>query len=124
MPIVDERAWAWFQGSDTGTSSMTIWSVMTGLAVRHTDVPHDPDDFGRCYRLLQRFPEWSTRLDEVAAKFPAWGPLVRAWPELTRRYERALARNLKRAPKMYRRIRELVDEGYAAARAEKERAAS
>jgi hypothetical protein len=49
----------WLQGRDTGTSSVTICSVITGLPSHHGhyDVPHDPDDFGRCYRLLKLLPE-------------------------------------------------------------------
>ena len=81
----------WIVGRDTGISSKTIWSVMMGAVPEnphpfHFDVPHDPDDFGRCYRLLQAVPEWRGRLPEVAARFPEWGPLVDAWGELEEMY--------------------------------------
>ena len=50
---------AWLTNGDTGISSKTIWLVMMGRrlgANDWADVPHDPDDFGRCYRLLQVMP--------------------------------------------------------------------
>jgi len=58
----------WLHGLDTGVSSETIYSVMTGhnvLTCGEGDAPHDPGDFGRCYRLLKLFPEWRERLAEV-----------------------------------------------------------
>ena len=75
----------WMRGDDTGISSKTIWRVMMEARTLSdsNDVPHDPDDFGRCHRLLERFPKWRARLGEVAAIFPAWAPLVREWNALT-----------------------------------------
>jgi len=87
VPATPEQ---WAKGRDTGTSSMTIYSVMMGVPVDRADVPHDPDDFGRCYRLLQLFPAWKTRLDEVAARYPAWRSLVQEWDALESLYEDAL----------------------------------
>lgn len=84
----DDEAARWFAGSDTGTSSKTIWSVMTGRRVDRVDIPYDADDFGRCHRLLEQFSSWRDRLAEVAEKYPAWAPLVAAWDELTSLYQR------------------------------------
>lgn len=98
---------AWVTNGDTGTSSLTIWSVFTGRPSPHKryDIPHDPDDFGRCYRLLKVMPSWLGRLGEVAAVYPAWAPFVKAWDELTRLYEEELPSG--RAPKCYARMQEL-----------------
>jgi hypothetical protein len=115
MLTIDPKAWAWFMSGDTGTSSKTIWSVMTGIPIDCADVPYDPSDFGRCHRLLEKFPEWRERLGEVAARYPVWGPLVREWPALTRRYVRAIEQGRKSAPKMWHRMETLVDEGRLAA---------
>lgn len=101
----------WIIGRDTGLSSMTIWEFMTGLPVwelhrwsgLHT--PRDPSDFGRCYRLLQHFPEWRSRLPEMAEAKPEWAPLVAAWDELVALYEEELPSG--RAPKLYERMQEL-----------------
>lgn len=83
----------WLTHGDTGTSSMSIFYVMIGLVVVPTqcggdlDIPYDSEDFGRCYRLLQSFPEWRKRLDDVAVKLPKWGPLIERWGELEALYE-------------------------------------
>lgn len=79
----------WLLGNDTGLSSLTILSVMCARpqALHYPRTPSDNSDFGRCYRLLQRFPDWKPRMSEVSARYPAWGPLVREWDELTSLYE-------------------------------------
>lgn len=95
---------AWLANGDTGISSETIWSVMTGLPVQRHGYPYDPADFGRCYRLLRVMPSWRARLPEVAARFPrsAWPALIEAWDELTALYEEELpARTL---PRLYARM--------------------
>ncbi len=112
MESVDLRLVRWLTGRDTGVSSKTIAAVLAGAVDPHAraftyDVPADPDDFGRCYRLLLLMPEWRARLPEVAERFPAWTPLVDAWDELTAMYERAVASGTGRADEMYQRMREL-----------------
>lgn len=101
----------WLLSGDTGISSYTICAVMTGSKMKGPDVPHDPSDFGRCYRLLQNFPEWRARLPEVAAAYPIWGPMVAAWDELTALYEEEKQNKSGKAPELYERMRALVDEG-------------
>lgn len=77
----------WLFDGDAGVSSKTIWSVMTGVDPKTSFCyPCDPDDFGRCHRLLVRFPEWRERMGEVAAKYPRWAPMVREWDALTAAY--------------------------------------
>lgn len=80
----------WLLSHDTGISSKLICAVMTGSTQRKgfdAWTPSDPDDFGRCYRLLKHFPSWVDRLDEVGRHYPRWKPLIDAWPELTAMYE-------------------------------------
>jgi hypothetical protein len=98
----------WLTCGDTGLSSITIWSVMTGRKPPRfrPSVPIDPADFGRCHRLLQRFPEWRVRLGEVGAAYPEWAGLVRCWDELTALYEQELPRGT--APKLYARMQGLL----------------
>lgn len=83
----------WLLEGEVGVSSKTIWAVMMGVVKArrqcdnwHYDVPHDPDDFGRCYTLLILFPKWRKRLAEVCAIFPKWTPFVREWPTLEKMY--------------------------------------
>lgn len=100
----------WIVSYDTGVSSKTIWAVMMGAISGQEpwstfNVPHDPADFGRCYRLLKAIPEWRPRLHEVAERFPKWAPLIAAWDELTALYEEEVASGT--APKLYARMRQL-----------------
>jgi hypothetical protein len=97
---------AWICGCDTGTSSKTIFSVMTGSPTGRADIPYDPDDFGRCYRLLKLIPEWRQRLGEVSEKYSKWIPLVEHWDELTDLYESGLSKD--DCHKLYTRMQELL----------------
>lgn len=106
----------WFFGTDTGISSATIFSVLADQkAIRdgarasaqfRPDVPHDPSDFGRCHRLLERFPAWRQRLAEVAEAYPDWKPFVEHWDELTALYLEESPTG--RCPKLYYRMQELT----------------
>ena len=78
----------WFFGPDAGTSSLTIFSVLSRHSHRlpadfRPGTPSDASDFGRCHHLLERLPGWRVRMDEVAVKYPKWKPLVERWDELT-----------------------------------------
>lgn len=121
MSTVQQRAATWIVSRDTGTSSQTIWSVMMGAEPAHASEPSDPDDFGRCYRLLKLIPEWKPRLSEVAARYPVWTALVAHWDELTALYEDELQNGPmskygnRMAPRTYDRMKELIDEGRIAA---------
>lgn len=105
----------WLQGTDTGISSKTIFFVMTGrhwLNARFgPDVPHDPSDFGRCYRLLELFPAWEDRLQEVAARHVEWTPFVREWARMKKLYERDLPTGL--CTELYLLMQGLKKDGYA-----------
>lgn len=108
---------AWINGPDTGISSATIWQIATGwdaprYATFGPDVPHDPADFGRCYRLLQAFPWMRDKLSSVAACVPKWGPMVREWDRLTALYEEELPTG--EAPKLHALLHQLEGEGYEA----------
>jgi len=106
----------WILCGDTGISSQTIWAVMVGvvngknLPTRFRfDVPHDPADFGRCFRLLLRFPEWKGRLNEVAEAFPKWRPMVENWGRMSEVYLRDLATGKSR--ELFDLMVELEEEG-------------
>ncbi|KKM01981.1 hypothetical protein LCGC14_1788920 [marine sediment metagenome] len=111
MNSINSRAYTWITGTDTGLSSKTIWGVMMGVQVAWAGVPRDPDDFGRCYRLLRLIPEWLKRLPGVERAYPEWGPLIREWPRLSRMYTTAINRGWKGAPKMFDLMQGLINEG-------------
>ena len=102
-----EKPVDWIVGDDTGTSSVTIWAVMMGAKAARSGVPHDPSDFGRCYRLLRAFPEWRARMPEVAKTYPAWAPFVEKWDQLTALFEEEVQRKDGKAPKLYEFIQGL-----------------
>lgn len=102
---------AWLASGDTGISSETIWGVMMGRDMASAarfgnSPPYDPDDFGRCHRLLESMPGWRPRLAEVAEKFPAWKMIVKAWDELDALY--LTERPGGSCPRLYARMQELT----------------
>jgi hypothetical protein len=105
---------AWLLGSDTGTSSKTIFSVLAAsealrsraLGRGYASTPSDPADFGRCHRLLERFPAWRERLGEVAETYPKWTPLVREWGHMADLYLEELPSG--NCPKLYKLMKELL----------------
>jgi hypothetical protein len=110
----------WLLGPDTGISSKSIFSVLASTDVLRVsakaqlgsfgaDVPHDPSDFGRCYRLLEKFPAWRERLNEVAAAIPKYGPMVREWAQMEALWSEES--RSRKAPKLYELMRALEDEG-------------
>lgn len=94
----------WAVGPDTGLSSKTIWRKMMGVPGQ-VDVPHDPDDFGRCHRLLSAIPGWRDRIGEMST-VPGWESLAPAWSELEALYLEELPSG--RLPKLYARMKELL----------------
>lgn len=84
----------WLTGDDTSAAAVTILHALTSLYdperfdPESADyLPYDSDDFGSCYRLLESFPEFKSRLHEVVELHPSWGSLVEAWPKLSRQFE-------------------------------------
>lgn len=100
----------WLASWDTGISSLTIYAVFTGRPVLRSGpgVPHDPDDFGRCYRLLKVAPpEWRANLQRVADRYPEWAPLVARWSEIEALYEEEAPSGV--APRCYALMRSILD---------------
>lgn len=113
---MSEAALLWIAGDDTGLSSKAIWRHMMGqrpdMSWGQVDYPLDPDDFGRCYRLLLRVPEWRQRIGEMARYNAEWAALAAAWDELETMWAAEVGTRLDRAwgksaPKLYHRIKEI-----------------
>lgn len=123
----DDRELAWVLGWDTGHSSLCMMAMLAesstagaraayrlygkaddGGAWRQP--PQDPDDLGRCIRLLDRFPAFRDRLDKILDSCPDWRPFVRQWAELEALYRRELARGAATAPVTRARMRALLEE--------------
>lgn len=104
----------WLRSGDTGVSSKAIFTAMTGragiLLKADDNWPHDPSDFGRCFRLLERFPDWRKDMAKVSAAFPAWTPIINVWPELEDIYREEIQNPKGMAPRLYARLQTLGDE--------------
>ncbi|MEN6421298.1 MAG: hypothetical protein ABFD76_05065 [Smithella sp.] len=107
----------WILSDDTGTSSKTIWAVMMGVVTKpgtkcknnRYDIPYDPADFGRCYRLLSYFPDWRANIKKMGIIFPKWKPFADRWEEFEALY---LEEKISgKAPKLYKLMEELTKEG-------------
>lgn len=102
---------AWLRSDDTGLSSKFMAYVLAGgPAIRPNDqpaYPHDPNDFGRCYRFLRAVPEARGSLAKMAEHGKVWAALVANWTELEKLYESEV--NSSKAPLLYKRMREIID---------------
>jgi hypothetical protein len=81
----------WLAGGDTGTSSETMFSAITGIPTRYRDVPGDIADVGRCVRMLRKLPELRSQLHKVIEAHREWTPYIDCWKELERRYDECVA---------------------------------
>jgi hypothetical protein len=94
----------WWSSTDVGRSSAAIFHVfcpehlkLVSRTFSQGDTPKDAADFHRCKRLLQQFPDWRNRLNEVAAFYPktAWLEIVDRWSELEQASDEDIYRILK-----------------------------
>ena len=83
---MDRNLAEWFGSHDTGSSSKAI-ALFLSAGVKSENVPHDSDDFGRCYRLLKRMG-WQSRIKEMTAASGRWAAVVEIWDKITDAYER------------------------------------
>lgn len=97
---IQQRALWWISNGETGSSSKTMWNYFMGNKYNEIDHPYDPDDFKRCYKLLQAIPEWKKRIPELKSLSTAWSNLADNWDKLTEMYEQ----NLKEDWKNYKKI--------------------
>lgn len=89
---------AWLASHDTGLSSKYLAGAVSGAFKSSFAYPRDPDDFGRCYRMMRAIPEvrvLAMRMDALPAP---WPQLHKVWLELERLYEEEFPTG--RAPKL------------------------
>lgn len=81
---------AWSTGGDSGISSKTVVVALTGAAVlgtSHPGAPLDAGDFGRCKRMLERFPWLRIGMPRLPELFSSWPrALSESWEELEALY--------------------------------------
>lgn len=98
-PTVDQgkpeilKAHWWMANGERGISSEAMWHAIMGIP-NHSKwgncPPSDPDDFRRCYLLLQTIPEWKEKLDLLRPLSKTWSNLVDNWDKLTEMLEEQL----------------------------------
>jgi len=80
----------WLANGRIGVSSKVIAMVMLGQKAHirgfDRDVPHDPADFCRCLKLLQRAPEIRSNLKELKSVSKKWDVLVDNWDRVEKAF--------------------------------------
>lgn len=115
-PVVDkslsfyQKAMWWMDNGETGSSSKTMWNCFMQRPTFPVNHPYDPDDFSRCYKLLETVPEWKTQLDRLRHLSPVWSNLVDNWDKLTSMYEENVKTHWKNSKKigMYDFMQKLI----------------
>lgn len=107
-----EKAMWWIANGHVGMSSKTMWNCLIGNKGYPVNHPYDPDDFSRCYKLLEAVPEWKTKLHKLKPLSKAWSNLVDNWDTLTQMYEQNKAEGWKNHEKigMYELMESLISE--------------
>lgn len=98
----------WFLNGDTGVSSETMAAIALGATKRgngRMDAPHDPADFGRCYRLVKAVPEIRAHFPRIGRKCKTFTGILHHWDALVKIYERD--KPTGESHELYRRIKEL-----------------
>lgn len=102
-----QKLLSWFVGGDTGLSSEHMAAVAGGLK-GNGRTPCDPDDLGRCLRLVEAVPEVREQFSAIAASTKLWGIVIAHWDELDALYhEEAKGMRYFDAPKTYNRMKAL-----------------
>ena len=84
-----DQAREWAVMGEQGASSQAIFSVLTGVNLSkaangiNRAVPLDLGGLRRCLLLLERVPEFASRIQEVAQLSPEWRELTDIWTEIT-----------------------------------------
>lgn len=82
-----QKAMWWVANGERGMSSNSMFAVLSGQNPKTVSYPYDPDDFKRCYKLLQAVPEWKSQLFKMRQFSKQWDSLVTNWDKLTEMYE-------------------------------------
>lgn len=113
-PLTIEDFTPWLRTGERGLSSLAIVEFLTGFPIRDPrnqgrfDHPLDPSDFRRCRQLLAAVPAARLNLREMRAASPTWARLVDAWDELDALYVEESTRPDRCAPRLYKRMQELL----------------
>ncbi|TNV22107.1 hypothetical protein FH968_04320 [Buttiauxella sp. B2] len=86
---------AWLASDDTGLSSKFMASVLSyGHFTAPNNYPRDPDDFGRCMRLVQAVPEFKGLIHLLVDHGPEWEAVANNWERWVELYSSGDGREL------------------------------
>lgn len=74
---------AWLASDDVRMSSKFMASVLSGQFHAEFAIPYDPEDLGRCLRMIQAAPELTPRIDEMRKHGPMWTAVADKWDRWT-----------------------------------------
>lgn len=85
---------AWLNSDDTGSSSLYMAWCLSGGQFGYWQGrgqplpawPHDPDDLGRCIRLIDAVPEFGGKIPEMSHRGPEWLAVTTNWAEWVELY--------------------------------------
>lgn len=81
----------WLEHGEHGVSAKTMFKYLSDdieIEINFPEShPHDPDDFRRCYLLLETVPQFKTKLWRLENLSPVFENLVKNWDKLSRMLE-------------------------------------
>lgn len=86
-----QKAIEWIGTHRMGISSRTMWCALMGISPDDVysgnfDIPHDCDDFSRCFDLVEFAEVTNEDLLKIPVVFPYWKPIIEIWSELVNAY--------------------------------------
>ena len=90
-PVIAEHGMglnAWLASDDTGPSSLSMASILSGGQFNaENHYPRDPDDLGRCIRLIRAVPEFKDRIHLLRDHGKQWSAVANNWEHWTVLYD-------------------------------------
>lgn len=97
------------QDRGVGLSSKAIALAALGTMPERPSYPHDPDDFGRCRRLLAKIPHAKRGLQTLAEHgAPVWRALAIRWNDIDAQFEESERACWNDNGKCYRLMRSII----------------